>query len=57
MYFEGTVAADIARDEMPRIERRAALRHRTRHMMAPETKVAITLINTVLSAVLGIFLR
>ena len=57
MYFDGIVAADIARDEMPRIERRAALRHRTRHMMAPETKVAITLINTVLSAVLGIFLR
>jgi hypothetical protein len=57
MFFEGTVATDVYRTEMPLVERKAALRHRTRHMRAPETKAAIAVINTVLSAVLGIFLR
>ena len=57
MYFEGTMASDISKMETQRAERQAALNHRTRHMRAPETKVAITVINTVLSAVLGIFLR
>ena len=57
MYFEGTIATDIYRLDVSRAERQAALNHRTRHMRAPETKVAIAVINTVLSAVLGIFLR
>ena len=57
MYFEGTIATDIYKTEMPLAERKAALKYRTRHMRAPETKIAITVINTVLSAVLGIFLR
>lgn len=56
MYFEATIATDIYRDGTARAERQAALNHRTRHMRTPEAKVAITLINTVLSAVTGIFL-
>ena len=57
MYFEGAIATDIYKTGIERTERQAALKHRTRHMRAPETKVAITVINTVLSAVLGIFLH
>jgi hypothetical protein len=57
MYFEGTIATDIYKTEMPLLERQAQLKYRTRHMQAPETKIAIAVINTVLSAVLGIFLH
>jgi hypothetical protein len=57
MNFEGALATEIYKTEMPLAERKAALNHRTKHMRAPETQAAITVINTVLSAVLGIFLR
>jgi hypothetical protein len=57
MFNDGYVEAIAYKDNIKRAERKAALNHRTRHMKAPETKVAIAVINTVLSAVLGIFLR
>ena len=57
MLFEGYVASQVYKDQTKLAERRAALNHRTRHMKAPETKVAIAVINSVLSTVLGIFLR
>jgi hypothetical protein len=57
MFNDGYVDAIAYKDNIKRAERQAALNHRTRHMKAPETKVAIAVINTVLSAVLGIFLR
>ena len=55
--YDGYVDAIVYRDRIKRAERQAALNWRTRHLKAPETKVAIAVINTVLSAVLGIFLR
>lgn len=55
--YDGYVDALVYRDRVKRAERQAALNHRTRHMKAPETKVAIAVINTVLTALLGIFLR
>ena len=57
MDFYGDVATDIYKSQIKLAERKAALNYRTRHMRAPETKIAIAVINTVLSAVLGIFLR
>jgi len=57
MSYDGYVDAIVYRDNIKRAERQATLNHRTRHLRAPETKVAIAVINTVLSAVLGIFLR
>jgi len=57
MYSELVTVTDVYKDSVKRIERQAALNHRTRHMRAPETKVAIAVIDTVLSAVLGIFLH
>ena len=55
--YDGYMSSIAYKDSIKRAERQAALSHRTRHMRAPETKVAIAIINTVLSAVLGIFLR
>jgi hypothetical protein len=55
MSFDGFVASQEYKDRIKLIERKAALNHRTRHMKAPETKVAIAVINTIVSAVLGIF--
>jgi hypothetical protein len=57
MLYDGYVDDIVYKDRIKRAERQAALNWRTRHLKAPETKVAIAVINTVLSAVLGIFLR
>ena len=53
--FIGYTTSIAYKDEIKRAEKKAALAHRTRHMKTPETKVAIAVINTVVSALLGIF--
>ena len=55
MSFDGFVASQVYKDQVKLAERKAALNHRTRHMKAPETKVAIAVLNTIVSAILGIF--
>ena len=48
MYFEGTIASDIYKEEMPRYERSAALKFRTRHMKTKEAQVLTAAVTNVL---------
>jgi hypothetical protein len=48
MYFEGTIASEIYKAEMPRKEREAALRWRTRHMKSKEAQVLTAVVTNVL---------
>ena len=53
MYYEGTVAKDIYDLEMPREERKAALRWRTKHMRTKESQV----LTAVATNLLRLFVR
>jgi hypothetical protein len=52
-YFEGTVASDLYKLEEARIERKAALNWRTRHMKSREAQV----LSAALTSILHLFVR
>lgn len=53
MYFEGTIASDVYKLEMPRNERKAALRWRTRHLKSREAQVLTTAVTNILRLFTG----
>ena len=53
MFFEGTIASEIYKTESPRIERKAALNWRTRHLKSREAQV----LTAVATSILRLFIR
>jgi hypothetical protein len=53
MFYEGYVASQVYKDEIKRVERKAADNWRFRHFKSPEARVATAII----TSILGLFIR